>query len=415
MGGNATTGAVAAAAARIVGRIGRAEDALSRAFSSKMSVAECVNEGNALARSLHLSPYATGVYDLPPLFLLAREYWWQSGLANAIAAVLVYRLVGARASSRGVGRTLRIAASAFALLVGHRLGLGEASVLLALLGASTGNGGLTEAGIALALYASPSDAFLLVHPLRAILLSRSEGGRSPISYRRFLAKIGLAWFALIVASALFMKWLLPVPAFREMNLMQVTHHWMERAYVPPMAANGGADAFAPSASLAWYFNVQMFPEMQRMFGLLGQAQPALLALPMALTLGAAGSELHYLLAQVVICNHFRRHYELGTFLVEAVLFVLLQVQGAPRGGGGRASAGFFAIGASGLICVSLLLAVRALWIDYGVANSNYYWAVALCFNLSRLALAQAAMSAAMVKPGPSKGDQDTTTTKKKKV
>ena len=70
MGGNAT-GAVAAAAARIVGRIGRAEEALSRAFSSKMSVAECVREGNALARSLHLSPYATGVYDLPPLFLLA--------------------------------------------------------------------------------------------------------------------------------------------------------------------------------------------------------------------------------------------------------------------------------------------------------------------------------------------------------
>jgi len=363
------------------------EESLAQAFSSSMGATRCAEEGYDLAIKLGVSPYETGVFEQPPLVLLKQwsglTPFAEGGTWNVFVAIVVHYLFEA-AGSKSLGRF----ASFLVLAFGQSLGLEEAGILLALLGSLRGSESLACIGAAAATYLSPRTTCLLAWPLFKIASLRRKSSVAGLPRARaflaFLAKIALVWCALAAASSVFLKTVLGLGRFGDFGYSQVTAHWLKHSYGQHGA---GPDALAPSASLAWYFNVQMFPEMKKMFGILVSLQPLLLAVPLALELDQPSLCSHLFLAQVLVCNLFRWRYHLGHFLVETISVCAFHAVAL----GGKPSFSMLASGSLALICVSLLHATRVLWIEEGVANSNFYWAMAIGFNLARMAILQSVL------------------------
>jgi hypothetical protein len=423
-------------------RLAAVENAFHRSFSSELDASLSLAEGHELAVHVGASPYATGLFTKPPLFLAAyqhtRELWWP-GLQSLLLAFLVHQIFrtekkGEKTKTKGKPnpadcKSARYLAVCVVLLAGHRFSLEECSLLVSLFGAIQGSGVVTLTGTALALYAAPTTTFLLVWALYKVFRNKSsllrrkgsnQGGGS--FFLLFLAKLGLGCLVLVFASTYFLKFVLEVKDYQKMGFTSGTFQWMRCAYFADFALVGrgrddalgskplSVDALAPSASLLWYFQVQMFPEMRKMFLLLSQVQPLLFALPLAqelCTLDARGQafDMHLLTSQFLICNLFRMRYRLTSLCLELVfVFVLLgtthqQMQlgdlASTKVGGRRKKSpppplplqqAVPFIGAGFSIISLLLWMTHTLWIYFGTANSNYYWAMTICFALLRLAL-----------------------------
>ena len=442
-------------------RVAAVEKGFHRSFSSELDASLCLEEGYELAVNVGASPYATGLFTKPPLFLAAQQYvrrmWCPASLFQIFfLAFLVHqifrtenRVDRTRAKTKGKSKTAacksasaRYCAVSVVLLAGHRFSLEECTLVVSLFGAIQGIGAMTLAGTALGLYASPSTTYPLVWALykvlrntkackqRQLLRPSSPLLRKKIDQEKeggffllFLAKLGMGCLALVVASTYFLKFALKVKDYQKMDFTTGTIHWIRRAYFAdlglvepnrddfPFNTPKSVDVLAPSASLLWYFHVQMFPEMKKMFLVLSQLQPILFAVPLAqelCTLDVSGqaSDMHLLTSQFLICNLFRLRYRLTTLCLELVLVCVLlgrthhrmQQQGrfgfkAERTKKSVSSknplplpqvAPFIAVG---ILLVSIFLWVtHTLWIYFGSANSNYYWAMAICLALLRLAL-----------------------------
>ncbi len=444
------------------------ERALARALSSRMDLPRCIAEGHALGAKLGISPYATGVFSHPPLLLAAHGAppLARFGILNVLVAALVHGLFRALARREGKGsraetRRMHAAGVGIALLAGHRLGLREWSLLAALAGSLQGSALATAAGTAAALYASPATAALLAWPLHRLLAlsSPAEKHRRPRAQMRHWATVAALLFALVAGSTCYLILGLRVKAFEGLPFAQVTLHWMERAYLAEfrlttasseLAEGSQVDMLAPSASLVWYFNAQMFPETRRMFALLTQMQPLLLAVPFILELarlpagaGGGGNKgsgsqavreeecgtrlgLQLVVGLLLTGNLFGSHYNLGQFAMEAIAFLLLLCvhfdtasssaaagepprlgasplaargqgrgeEGGREGEGGRVEessarfgANLFLLATSASAITVLLVVTHTQWIYYATGNSNFYWAMGLCLALARFSAA----------------------------
>ena len=366
----------------------KAEQALAFALSSKMDSSACAEEGYSLATQLGLSPYATGIYTQPPLFLVAREFLPLSLFVRSVlVAILLQHAFEASGSKSRLAYLLGVC---LAFLEGHRLDAEEFSLLVAALGATKGQVLPVLLGTSFALYDSPANTYLLILPLFKLWRDRSRHLSKPtFSLPRYLLLVSGAWAALVLASSYFLKFRLEVKEFQDMDLADVTLHWMRRSYFSQFQNKGpheneAADVFAPNASLVWYFDVQMFPEMKRMFLILTLLQPLLLAIPLTQELVAFETgegdrlDMHLLVSQLLVCNMFRKSYDLGHLLLEFAVFSLFC--------GSRFNVSkprvpkrlLFLLALTLSAILALLCSMRNLWLYYGVANSNHYWAMVLC-------------------------------------
>ena len=400
------------------------EEVWYRSFSSHMAVSKCMAEGYDLAVNLRLSPYVTGVFTQPPLYLVA--HWYLSalplsglGLHNVLVAFTVHQIFLSSCVGR-CAKPVHFSAICVALLTGHRLGLEELSLIVAVLGASRGTSVVTLLGLTFALYSSPALSCLLVWPLFKVLRS-TKSMRKPKTEKSFLGfilfalKLCMGWLALLVGSTFFLTSVLRVREFQAVSLGKATWLWMTRAYFGSVSSSRVAvDHLAPSVSLSWYFEVQMFPEMRKMFAILMRAQPFLMAAPLATELGTLRvslpsgdvfGDIHLLVSQLLVCNLFRDVYTFSTLCIEVVLVLLLlgshqtmhgSYNSSKRGKRGvgpstdnQFSSALLLVALSVSIVSMLLWATHLLWIYYGVANSNYFWAMGLCFALIHLYLAHA--------------------------
>ena len=391
-------GDVGSSASRWARRWASAEEDLSQAFSSRMKLSQSIEEGLTLATKMHLSPYSTGVFVQPPLTLASRQLLGDlgQGLAwNLIVAFLVYAALAARTQTRGA-KTRGALAALVALLVGQSLGMEEMGLLLGLLGSSRGLEHVSVLGMAIVSYANPSGSCLVALPVfqTTLLRSKRKADWDQLQWRALAAptfKGFSCWLVLAAGSTWYLRRGLRVESFESGSLFGVTAHWMQHTY---STLRGGADALTPNSALAWYLNVQMFPEMRVMFAWLTWAQPFLLSAPLVLELGLRGLCWHWLLAQVLVCNLFRPHYHLGTFVTEAIALCAFHSEALQ----GKFNFSLFVLSCAAAICSSLLFVTRSLWMEAGVGNSNFYWAMALAFNLTRLAISQSLLVQAREAP-----------------
>ena len=340
-----------------------------------------------------LSPYASPACHTPPLLLaLFAPLRKRSALAlrlpgiaaDAVAAAAVYGTARhtEHADRAGAAAALYLWSPGAVLVcvAGSLAPFENCAVFLAVYGAASRRVALSAFSLAAAAYVGMHPA-LLAPPLvlTYVRASGRRGGAAFAAGAAYLALAALWGGALLLASTRVVQGL---PGGEGVSAWDSLRHWIRGTYGSLLAVQD----LTPNLGVFWYFFAEVLTGFRPFFLRLFHLHAGALLVPLGIVLH--DQPLFFLYCQMIVNSLMKPYPSVGDAVPFLTLMPLLdQLRGVPLPRAYVALSVF-------VYAYCLAPVFWHLWINSGVANANFYYAITICHSAAHVLVLTASINAA---------------------